>query len=439
MTVREIALKLLLEYETGGKYVNLSLSSPMLSGLSPKDRAQLTVLFYTAVERKLKYDYYIAAFAKRSIDKIDIQTRNILRLGICQLLDISSIPDFAAVSETVKLARHKGERAFINGILRAIARAREDGKLPRPEREKDEARYLSVEYSFPKPVVKHFISLFGGDGAEAILSSFNTRRSLDITVNTLKISRDEYLGLLNKSGVSAAPSALSSLSVRIDTAIPPRELPGFSDGLFFVQDEACAVSAEVLGTSRGDAVIDVCSAPGGKSFAAAILSHDEGRVTSFDIHDSKLSLIESGRDRLGFSSLSCAVRDAREPDSTLFGLYDRVICDVPCSGLGVLGKKPDLRYKDISDGDLPALQYEILEKSFNYLRPCGTLVYSTCTLDPRENEEVAARFLSEHKDAASSDFTVGGRTSTHGCMTLLPHVDGTDGFFIAKFVKRENL
>ncbi len=437
MTVREIALRLLSEYEASGKYVNLSLSSHLSDGLSPKDRAQLTALLYTAVENKLKYDYYIAAFAKRSIDKIDIHTRNLLRLGMCQLLDMTSLPDFAAVSETVKLARHAGEGGFINGVLRALLRAKEKGELPTPDRSRDEARYLSVTYSFPKSTVRHFLSLYGSEGAEALLRAFGTRRSLDLTVNTLKISRDGYLSLLSERGISALPSSLSSLSVRVDTPLPPRELPGFDLGYFFVQDEACAVSAEVLGTCEGDSVADVCSAPGGKSFAAAILSKDRGRVASFDIHESKLSLIKSSVERLGLSSVSVSLRDAREPDSALFGSFDRVICDVPCSGLGVLGKKPDLRYKDDVSPELPNLQYEILERSLLYLRRGGTLVYSTCTLDPRENEDVISRLLSEHPEVTAADFSVGEYRSTSGVMTLLPHVHGTDGFFIAKLVKSE--
>lgn len=437
MTVREIALKLLDEYETSGKYVNLSLSSHIARGLSPKDRAQLTVLLYTSVEKKLKYDYYISAITKRSIDSIDAYTRNILRLGICQLLDISSIPDFAAVSETVKLARHRGEASFINGVLRSVARARDAGKLPTPEREKDEARYLSVEYSFPKPLVKHFQSMLGNGETEKLLSAFNTRRSFDVTVNTLKISREEYLDLLEKAGVSASPSNLSGLSVRIDGSMPPRELPGFSEGLFFVQDEACAVSAEIAGTMAGDSVIDVCSAPGGKSFASAILAGDRGRVLSFDIHESKLSLIMNGAERLGLKSVSAEVRDAQDPDLALFESFDRVICDVPCSGLGVLSKKPDLRYKDWQSEDLPELQYLILEKSFGYLKKGGTLVYSTCTLNPKENREVIDRFLLEHSDASAENFSVGEYESDGGTFTFWPHIHGTDGFFISKITKRE--
>ena len=436
MTVRELALRLLDEYEASGKYVNLSLSSHLTDNLGGKDRAYLTALLYTSVEKKLKYDYYISALAKRSIEKIDLHTKNILRLGLCQLLDMSSIPDFAAVSETVKLARHTGERSFVNGILRAAARAKENGGLPTPDRTRDEARYLSVEYSFPKSTVKHFMSLYGGDGTEALLRAFADRRTLDLTVNTLKISKDAYLSLLEEQGIAAAPSKLSSISVRIDTALPPRELPGYSEGYFFVQDEACAVSAEVLGTRYGETIADVCSAPGGKSFAAAILSSDKGRVMAYDVHKSKLSLIENGRDRLGLSSVTVAARDAREPDSSLFGSFDRVICDVPCSGLGVLGKKPDLRYKEDVTPDLPELQYGILSASFNYLKAGGTLVYSTCTLDPHENEEVAERFLSEHTDAVPVDFTVGEYQSSGGMITLLPNVHGTDGFFIAKLMKK---
>ena len=436
MNVRELALRFLGEYETEGKYVNLLLSSPLVSSLSQKEKSQLTALLYTSVENKLKYDYYIAALSGRSIDKIDLQTKNLLRLGMCQILDMSGVPDFAAVAETVKLARHSGERAFVNGILRTVARAKEEGNLPSPNPSKDVARYLSIAYSFPKATVKHFISLYGDENTEKLLSSFNTKRSTDITVNALKMSREKYLSLLHEAGITASLSSFSSLSVRIYDPIAPRDLPGFSDGLFFVQDEACAVSSEILGIESGECVVDVCSAPGGKSFAAAILSGDLGTVRSFDIHESKMSLIESGAERLGLKSVRLGVRDAREPEPSLIGKIDRVICDVPCSGLGVLGKKPDLRYKNDVSSDLSSVQYSILRASFSYLRRGGTLVYSTCTLNPEENENVVRTFLSEESAADFVDFSVGEYKSECGMMTLLPFVHGTDGFFIAKLIKK---
>ena len=436
MTVRELALKLLDEYELEGKYINLSLQSYTVRALSVNDKARLTSLLYTAVEHKLTYDYLISSLAGREIDKIDVHTKNILRLGMCQILHISSIPDFAAANETVKLARHKGERAFVNGILRSLVRHKEEGTIPMPKREKNEARYLSVAYSYPLWIVKHFISLFGYAECEELFRAFGKEAGMDLTVNTNKISREELIRLFSDSGIEAKPSKLSSISVKLERSYDPRTLPGFDDGYFFVQDEACALSSEVLGTKEGDTVVDTCAAPGGKSFAASILSHGRGCVYALDIHENKLSLIESGAERLGFNNIEYRACDARVPREELIGTADRVICDAPCSGLGVLGKKPDIRYRDKeSVEELPKLQYSILEASSGYLKSGGTLVYSTCTVNPEENERIAERFLREHPDFRAVPFSYGDKRAEGGMALLLPHRDGTDGFFIAKFEK----
>ena len=436
MNIRQIALSILDEYEAGGKYINLSLASHKADNLTREERAQLTALLYTAVERKLTYDYYISALSGRSQEDINPHTRNILRLGLCQLLDMTSMPDFAAVNETVKLARSKGESAFVNGILRRAARERDS--LPMPPEEKNYKRYLSVKYSFPLGIVKHFDALYGRENAEKILEFYNTEKYTDIIVNTTKISVAEYLDMLEKSGVLALEYADFPHSIRIDSSVNPERLPGFSDGLFFVQDRASAVSSVALSPISDGVTVDVCSAPGGKSFAAAILSGDSGRIYSFDLHESKLSLIESGAKRLGLGSISACERDALTPDESLLGKADRVICDVPCSGLGVLGKKPDLRYKDLAAlTSLPPLQLDILTASAGYLKSGGELLYSTCTLNPAENECVVEKFLENNSDFALADFTVGSLNSKDGMLYMIPHIHKTDGFFMAKIIKKQ--
>ena len=204
-----------------------------------------------------------------------------------------------------------------------------------------------------------------------------------------------------------------------------------------MQDEASQIAALALGASEGERIIDVCAAPGGKSFALASLTHGAALIHAFDLHGSKLSLIESGAERLGFVNFDIRQRDALEPDEALFGAADRVVCDVPCSGLGVLGKKPDLRYKDLAGAErLPDLQFSILEASYRYLKAGGRLLYSTCTLEPRENEENFARFLEAHPDCAPVAFSVGPLRADRGYLTLLPQIHGTDGFFISILQKR---
>ncbi len=434
MNIRKIALTLLSEYEAGGKYANLSLASHLCDGLSGEERAQLTVLFYTTVEQKLRYDYYIKAISGRGDDEIDMTTRNILRLGVCQLLDMHAIPDFAAVSETVKLGRSKGERAFINGVLRSLARQKDS--LPQPREEKNYKRYLSVKYSFPLWIVKHLDALYGRDECERILSAFNSQKYTDITVNTTKISREDYIKALVGAGYSAWENRDTPLGIRIESSVNPERLPGFSHGEIFVQDMASLICATALGAMPGDRIIDVCAAPGGKSLATAVLTGDECEIFSFDIHGSKLSLIEGSARRLGLKSIITAERDAQAPDERLLGTADRVIADVPCSGLGVLSKKPDLRYKNPESIEaLPELQLRILTASSRYLKAGGELIYSTCTLNPRENSEVVGRFLAENADFEPVRFKVGSFHEGYE-LTLLPHVHHTDGFYMAKIRRK---
>ncbi len=430
MNARVLALKMLNAYEEEGKYVNLSLSSHSADALSPQERNFLTALLYTAVERKITYDYYINSLSERSPEKIDLYTRNILRLGICQIVGMDKIPDFAAVNETVKLARNKGEGGFVNGILRAVIRNKEN--LPMPKREKNSARYLSVLHSFPLWIVKRFIGLYGEDECERLLEAFNKSGTTDFTVNTLKITRNKLISRLSELGYNAYPSPFSDNSVRACGSIDPKSIEGFSEGEFFVQDSACAAAITTLAPKAGERLADVCACPGGKSFAAAILMGDKGEISSYDIHESKLSLIESGAERLGLSVISTAVCDGAQGVMEKFGTLDKVICDVPCSGLGVLGKKPDIRYKsEDSLNELPELQLSILKASAKYLKAGGRLLYSTCTLNPEENQDVVKKFLEKAPDFHTVDFSIGEHKSRNGSFTFVPHIHNTDGFFIS--------
>ena len=431
MNLRQIALRILDEYEAGGKFINLALSSHLTDKLSGEEKAALTALLYTSVERKLTYDYYILALSKRSDSDIDPHTKNILRIGLCQILHMHSIPDYAAVNETVKLSATPGERAFVNGILRAAARQKDS--LPMPKEEKNYKRFLSVKYSYPLYIVKRLDALYGREGTEEILSFFNEEKYTDITVNTAKISVSDMILRLKDSGIETETNPYVNNSLRINSSVNPERLYGFSDGLFFVQDRASAICATILDSKEGETVIDVCAAPGGKSFSAAINSLDRSEIHSFDIHESKLSLISSGAERLGLKSVKVAARDALYPDEALLGRADKVICDAPCSGLGVMGKKPDLRYKDIDSIEaLPTLQYDILSASAKYLKKGGVIIYSTCTLNPEENECVAKKFVEENPNFALEPFAIGDLKAECGYLTLLPNINHTDGFFMAK-------
>ena len=431
MNIRKLALDLLMKYEVSETYINLALSSHLADGLKREERAQLTALLYTTVERKLTYDYYISAISGRSPQDIDPYTKNVLRLGICQILEMNSVPDFAAVNESVKLARNKGEAGFINALLRSVVRQKDC--LPLPKEEKNYRRYLSVKYSFPLWIVKTFDKLYGREETERLLKCYNENKYTDLTVNTVKTTAEELRLALLEKGIETTSSVSPTHSIRIPKSVNPEHLPGFAEGHFFVQDGACVISALALDPKGGDKVIDVCSCPGGKSFITAILMGGEGEIHSFDLHESKLSLIAEGAERLGIDIIDIDCVDATEPREDLFGKADKVICDAPCSGLGVLGKKPDLRYKtEESVSELPGLQLSILKESAKYLRVGGELLYSTCTLRREENEEVVEKFLECNPEFTKTDFNVENISSVDGMMTLAPHVHNTDGFFMAK-------
>ena len=436
-SARSIAFKILLDAMRRSTYSNIALDRELSRAeLSDADKALCSVIVLGVTERALTLDSIIDALAS-SPEDIDADARALLRMGIYQIAFLDRIPDHAAVNETVALAPRR-LRGFVNAVLRSYLRARASGEedLLFPKKEEDIIGYLSLKYSFPREVAKRFSEIYGYERAEKIFEIFNRAPLMTLRINTLKISRDEYVALLEENAIEYVLSDKLSDAVKV-RGVAYSALPGASDGYFFIQDEASQMCVEVLGAQAGDRVIDVCSCPGSKSFGAAIKMKNEGEIFSFDLHKSKLSLIENGAERLGINIIKAAERDGRKPDEELFGSADRVLCDVPCSGLGVIAKKPEIRYKSLSDFErLPEIQYGILSASADYLKVGGYLVYSTCTVLPEENRENVIRFLSEYQNFEAVDFTVGGRESEGGMLSLSPDTDGTDGFFIAKMRRR---
>jgi 16S rRNA (cytosine967-C5)-methyltransferase len=306
-----------------------------------------------------------------------------------------------------------------------------------PDRETSPVESLSVRHSFPEDVSRRFIELYGYDRAERIFEIFNRPPKLTLRINTLKISREDYARLLDEKGIEY------TLSKRLENAILLENisfssLPGFDEGYFFVQDEASQICVEAIETEAGMLMIDSCSCPGSKSFGSAIKMGNKGKILSFDLHASKLKLIDKSAERLGIDIIEAAVRDGRDLEPSLEGVADRVLCDVPCSGLGVIAKKPEIRYKSVADfARLPEIQYAILENCSRYVKFGGVLVYSTCTLLPEENEDNVLRFLAAHKDFEAVDFSVGDIDSVGGMLSLTPDEHMTDGFFVAKMKRRE--
>ena len=344
--------------------------------------------------------------------------RTLLRLGVYQLTYLDRVPDHAAVNETVNMAQ-KRSRGFVNAILRA--HIRNGKKIPVLDREKDTVGYLSVKYSFCPALCRKFIESFGLERTEALFAAFGETPDLTLRTNTLRISRKELIQKIEGQGIHALPTKESEVGIRVCDKSPVTELYGFSEGLFFVQDEASQLCVKALDARAGMKVLDACACPGSKSFGAAIDMQNEGSVLSCDLHKNKLSLVESGAARLGISILATEERDARNTNQEWVGTFDRVLCDVPCSGFGVFAKKPELRYKDPAASEaLPDIQLAILKSASQYVKFGGKLVYSTCTLLLQENEQNVSRFLGENNDFVLKEQR-----------TLYPDADGTDGFFYA--------
>lgn len=436
-SVRAVALKILLDAEKNATFSNIALDRALVdSSLSVSDRGLLSAMVLGVIERRLTLDAVIDFFASEP-KKIERDARVLLRLGIYQIAFLDKIPDHAAVNETVALAPRR-LRGFVNAILRSYLRAQErgEGEAMFPQRNDDAIGYLSLKYSFPREVCEKFCEIYGYERTEDIFEIFNRAPAMTLRINTLKISRSEYARLLDGQGIEYTLSKNLGDALKVK-GVAFSALPGANEGYFFVQDEASQMCVDALGAENGDRVIDVCSCPGSKSFGTAIRMKNMGEIFSFDLHKSKLSLIETGAERLGIDIISASERDGRKPCESLFGQADRVLCDVPCSGLGVIAKKPEIRYKSLSEFErLPEIQYDILSASANYVKVGGILVYSTCTVLPEENSHNVERFLSEHDEFETVEFTVGGKTSEGGMLSLSPDRDGTDGFFIAKMRRR---
>ncbi len=415
--------------ERDGGYSNLVLDRELQrTELSDVDRALVSHLVFGVISRKITLDYYIAKLSAVAGSKLEPQVKNILRMGLYQLIYMDRIPSHAAVNESVALAPQRA-KGFVNALLRGYMRRSGEIKLPDDPIEK-----MSVEQSIPVALCERIVAEYGYDRAGSIFAALNVTPPLTLRVNTLRTDRDTLIARFAESGIDAVPSKLSENGVEVEAAVTG--LPGFSDGDFFVQDAASQLCCAALGVKAGQLFIDCCSAPGSKSFGAALHMAGQGRIVSCDLHENKLSLIRDSAKRLGIDIIETRAADAREPIDEFIGKADAVLCDVPCSGYGVIAKKPEIRFKPLSDAEkLPEIQYAILENAARYVKAGGVLVYSTCTVLSAENTDIAARFAESHPEFTPEGFSHSGRDFSPQTQ-LLPDADGCDGFFIAKFRKK---
>ncbi|MBR7033694.1 MAG: 16S rRNA (cytosine(967)-C(5))-methyltransferase RsmB [Clostridia bacterium] len=426
---RSLAIKSLLRIEKNGKYSNLEVDAAAeSSGMTEADRRLYSRLVYGAIERKITLDAVAADFSRRPPEKLDPECRAALRVGLYQIMYSDRIPDHAAVNATVGAVGER-YRGYVNGVLRSFLRKKDGYSLTFPGSKADN---LSVRYSVSPDIAEVLIDSYGPDRAEMILSSFSGEAAVCLRLNTL---RKPVL----PEGARPASGPLDVIAAFVDS-VSPKVRRGIAEGDWFVQDASSILCTEVLGAEPGETVADVCAAPGGKSFSSAMRMKNKGTVYSFDLHENKLSLIKIGAGRLGIEIIRTSCRDGREPLPDLFGKCERVLCDAPCSGIGVIGKKPEIRYKKKEDFEkLPAIQKELLAASASYAAPGGVLVYSTCTLNRKENEDVAEALVSSRPDFEPLDFELPGiGQSSGGMMTLFPSGSDfpRDGFFIARFRRR---
>lgn len=439
---REAALVIIHKTLEEGGYPNILLDNDVSSDrFSDEDRALITRLVYGVLENKLYLDWIIGKFSRIPEDRIDPRVRNIMRMSLFQLKFLDRVPGFAAVNEGVDLAKKyggKGAAGFVNGILRNAIRHPEKTRIP--PRSANPKEHISLKYSHPAWMVEDWLSLFGVDFTEELCRANNKKPDLTLRVNTLKTGRDELVSLLRKEGHDAGPGLYGKNSVVVKNGFFPGESKTFKDGLFYVQDESSMLAVEALAPEPGQLLIDVCSAPGGKCTYAAQIMRDKGSIVARDINEKKLSMIVENCARLGISIVKTEVFDSRKPDKELVGKADRVMVDAPCSGLGVIRRKPDIKWKKEREHykALQEIQAEILGAAAQYLKPGGELVYSTCTVMPGENVEVVEKFAGSASNFEFVDISpylpgeLRGESAEKGYVQLFPNVHGTDGFFICK-------
>ena len=422
---RMTALRGLSEVFGQGGYSNLVLERLMRNNeLSGQERAFCTALFYGVVERRITLDWVLGRYSRQPVEKLSPAVRDILRMAVYQLLYMPSVPESAAVNEAVKETRQMkvaSAAGYVNGVLRSFLR---DGKklaLPR-----DPLAALSVQYSVPQALISLWQRSYGVAAATAILEGCATPAPLFLRVNPLKTTADALITQLAQQSIPAEKTPVEN-ALRLTGAGDVTRLSAFREGLFHVQDLSSQQCAAALAVRPGHRVLDVCSAPGGKSFTLAEMMQNTGSLLAMDLYPNRLKLVEDGAARLGLTCLQVRPGDARIFDKSL-GTFDRILCDVVCSGYGVIRRKPEIRYKDPAECDaLPQTQLAILAASARYLTPGGRLVYSTCTLNPAENEGVVQQFLRE-----TPGYALCGQP-----VTTLPRQTAGDGFFYAVLERTE--
>lgn len=450
VSARDTALEVLIRCRTHGAWADAALRSALnRNRLSNLDAALCSRLVYGVFQNQILLDFILANYCTQRLEHLQPPLLDILRMGAYQILFLNKIPDSAAVHTAVELAkkyRRASASGLINAVLRKISRNQEAGTLPAlPDQKRDIMKYLSIRYSHPRWLVKKLVGILGPGETEEFLSANNGIPDLTVRVNTMKITPDDLIMKLQSENITAKKHDWVPNTLDLINAGNPAVLQSFRDGLFIIQDPAAALVAYLCEAKPGNRVLDVCAAPGGKSFAMAFDMKNQGEIISCDIHENKLRHIRDGTARLGIEkNITTYAVDARVFRSDWKEAFDIVLVDAPCSGMGIIRKKPDSRYKKPDRlFTLPVIQHAILENTARYVRPGGRLVYSTCTILPEENEQVISLFLSEQPEFYLETGEL--PSSNHqekpdvfdGQITLWPQRHQTDGFYICR-MRRKN-
>lgn len=438
---RETAMKVLLAVHENGAYANIALTEALRKArLNETDRRFATELVYGAVKAGGTLDWMIRRYTDRPLRKMTPYVRAILRLGFFQLFFLDRVPASAVCNESTELAKkygHVGTGKFVNAVLRTAAREPEKTRIS----ENDEAAFLAIQFQHPEWLIRRWIQMFGRAETEKLCVFDNAPAVLSLRTNLLRTSKNELMERLRSEGAEVIPSDWAPEGILCSTHAALDDSASLREGLFQVQDESSMQVAHVLDPQPGEFVIDMCSAPGGKTTHLAERMRNRGKILALDVYDAKLARVEENAKRLGVSIIETKLLDAREAGGAYPAKADRVLVDAPCSGLGVLRRRPDARWRKNEEEikKLPELQSELLESAARAVKPGGVLVYSTCTIEPAENEEVVRSFLRSRGefslDAAGKYLPL--KPSESDMVQFYPQRDGIDGFFIARLRRKE--
>lgn len=443
---RESALDVLIKVDKKEELSHIVISNVLekYQFSEKRDRAFFTRLVEGTLERQITIDYVGDQFSKTKIRKCKPLIRALLRMGIYQILYMDQVPDSAACNEAVKLAKKRGFSrlsGFVNGVLRNISRNKDTIKYPL--KDKDLVKYLSVTYSIPEWIIRFFMKTYDNETVEKMIASYLEEKKTTLCCLVSKGGKDVIAKELKDEGVTVEDGDLIGNAIKIKDYDFLYRLRAFREGKCYVQDESSMLCAKLAGVKEGDFVMDLCSAPGGKSMYVADQLRGSGKVLSRDLTEYKTDLIEDNIDRMGFINMTSEVFDATILDKEHIEAADVVIADVPCSGLGIMGKKNDIKYHISEEGmnDLTKLQRQIMENAVQYVKHGGTLIYSTCTINPAENEE-NFRWIVDNFDFEAVDLreelpeNLKIDTAKDGYIQLLPGIHPCDGFFIGKLRRK---